>query len=342
MVRIARLRLLPALIFLTIASQARTQELGTVVDATYRITLNNRPVSGTLWLYYYASRYLDRVEIAPVTDGRASVRWTTDAARAIRAIPNPPDAFLVALFVSGVGWFRSPDFRDLEGGVAPAIASLGQEVPSGTIRTVVLTPPVLQTIELQNPDGSPRANVSFDVSLFVTRGNGCVVNADLDMGGRSARQRLRTDQRGRTQITLPLVDLYADLPFYSESRSSAGLRLTSERGLILKAQRAHVIRETWSRYPDRMFRIVVTTPAGTVAPRVAVFWAESRTGCGTFDPIGTTNVNGEVAVQFAPEHTDGLWLQSEGAPPGQQRQDLTAGQLAELFQTGTLQIKFEP
>src|SRR5262249_7358275 len=135
-----------------------------VIDASYRLTLRKKPVSGTLWLYYYGWGYLDREELGQLKNGSTRVRLSVETTRRILATPSTPEAFLVALYVDGVGWFRSQDFGNPEAGVAAAIASLGSQVTRGAVRILALTPPTRQTIQVRNTDGFPRAGLSLRLS----------------------------------------------------------------------------------------------------------------------------------------------------------------------------------
>ena len=70
--------------------------------------------------------------------------------------------------------------------------------------------------------------------------------------------------------------------------------------------------------------------------------------CGAGDsPAGTTDANGDVHATFAPEHAASLWLQTESsdgyyAAAGDQRRMLSEAELAQLFRTGVLTVKWRP
>ena len=109
----------------TFSTAVFAQEQAPVIDAPYRFTVRNRPVSGTLWLYYYGWGFLERERLGVVQNGNVHVLLSWQKATEIRSVAGAPTAYLVALNVPRVGWYRSSDFGDLHAGIAPAIASLG-------------------------------------------------------------------------------------------------------------------------------------------------------------------------------------------------------------------------
>ena len=333
--------------FLISVASARGQELAQTLSATYNFSIAGAPISkGTLWLYFYGWGYLDRRELGQVTNGSVDVRLTAETLRETRKGENPK-AYLVALDAPGIGWFRSPDFTDPSHDLIGAIDKLGALTERGLVRAVTIPSPVRQTIRLLNADGTVRPGVEIDLATYVTKANHCGMHESLTSDEQPRRREmptLVTDAHGEAEFVAPLAALYLDLGFFKEHPSSGIRWLEQDQGIQLEPAREHVVQRIWDRMSDRAFRVRVTRPDGR--PIRAVHWrrSENSNSCGTgtvapWELELESNDRGEIAVEFAPEHTDLIWLELDGVNGRRQLSDDETGR---LYQTGEVTIVWDP
>jgi len=310
--------------------------------ADYRLLIDGQPIAqGTVWLYYYGWGYLHRTELGTIQQGVVRIGLQAETLSDINS-PQPPDAFLIAVEVPGVGWFRSADFTDPLENLPRMLRSLGA---AGTARgsdavAISLQAPATQSIQILDGDGNPRPGVELAISTLVASTNHCGVHMNFSVAGSTTVDDVRrvvTDNDGRAQFVAPLEPLYLDATYYTESDRDGRHVLTREEGIKLEPERLHVVRQIWEPPPTRLFRIKVTT-AGRVPVRgVQISEVVNTASCGVNRMvIGATDGDGNGSLDFAPEMIDSISLGREDLDT---TLPLTGQELNELFEKGRVDIK---
>ena len=247
--------------------------------------------SGTIWLYSYSWYGLQKIQLAAIENGRASV--PLDAARLKRELdPHPnTDGYVVVLQIGEHLWYRTPDippdvlWRDL----SSAVNSLGRAMASSAGETqLILTPPAKRHITLLYPDGKPAANADITTSVYLWDTNHCGVHEGLPLGT------FRTDKTGTFEVRAPLVALYFDgITYYEEAGAGpAGIAYSHNTGLKTGTEENLVLKEKWELTEDDYLfddvEVRVLTATGQPRKDVDVYgnWQTNTCGGGGTEQVG--------------------------------------------------------
>ena len=312
--------------------------------ADYRMLIDGQPIAqGTVWLYYYGWGYLQRTELGTIQQGGVRIELQAETLNGINA-PQPPDAFLVAVEVPGVGWFRSADFTDPAESLPKMVRSLGVATTArGSDEVAIsLQAPANQSIQILDGNGNSRPGMELTISTLVASTNHCGVHMNFSVAGSSTVDDVRrvvTDNDGRAQFVAPLEPLYLDATYYTESDRDGRHVLTMKEGIKLEPERLHVVRQIWEPPPPRLFRIKVMTAGGAPAGGVQVFETDNVDACVSPRPVGTTDGNGDGRVDLSPEMIGYMFLGREGVDG---TRPLTGQELNDLVENGQVEIKLPP
>jgi hypothetical protein len=312
--------------------------------ADYRLLIVGQPIAqGTVWLYYYGWGYLHRTELGTIQQGAVRIGLQAETLNDINS-PQPPDAFLIAIEVPGVGWFRSADFTDPAENLPRMLRSLGAATTARGSDAVAISlqAPANQSIQILDGDGNPRPGMELAISTLVASTNHCSEHMGFSFAGSinvDDVRRVVTDNDGRAQFVAPLEPLYLDAPYYSESEHDGRHTLTMKLGVQLEPERVHVVRQIWERPATRPFRMTITTAGGAAVPGVQIFETDNVASCVASTLVGTTDRNGGVSLDLSPEMIGYMFLGREGVDG---TRPLTAQELNDLFENGRVNIKLPP
>jgi len=313
--------------------------------ADYHLLIDGQPIAqGTVWLYYYGWGYLQRSELGTIQQGAVRIELRGDTLNSINS-PQAPDAFLVAVEVPGVGWFRSADFTDPAENLPRMLRSLGVATTARGSDAVAISlqAPATQSIQILDGDGNPRPGMELAISTLVASTNHCGVHMNFSFAGSTSVDDFRhvvTDNDGRAQFTAPLEPLYLDAMYYTESDRDGRHVLTMKEGIKLEPERLHVVRQIWEPPPTRLFRIKVTTAVGVPVSGVPISEAVNTASCGVnWAIVSATDGDGNASLDLAPEMIESIFLGREDVDT---RRPLTGQELNELFEKGRVDIKLPP
>jgi hypothetical protein len=334
-------RMTSALIAVLMVASAQAQTAPAPIDATYRFTVGGAPVAdGTLWLYNEESFGPDRVELCLVKGGACTIHLDASMIESIDS-HGDKNVYWVALHVEGIAWFKTASFRDPFREIASAIKTI-----------VDSKPPVTHSIQLLDPSGRPLAGLQMRVHTYLGEKGRCRIRNEFDdsdpiEGAKDDSHHLVSDNDGRVQFVAPFTRMVLHVDFYSRQRNGAGRDvLVLSHDLDLPPALNQTIR-LQMRAPARSLSVRVTTPDN--APLAGIWLVKDEGACGASEGAeGTTDANGDVDAMLAPEHTSSLWLQPatpDGfyyAASGERRRVLSEAELAQLFKTGTLTVRWQP
>jgi len=312
--------------------------------ADYHLLIDGQPIAqGTVWLYYYGWGYLQRTELGTIQQGSVRIELRGDTLNSINS-PQAPDAFLVAVEVPGVGWFRSADFTDPAENLPRMLRSLGVATTARGSDAVAISlqAPATQSIQILDGDGNPRPGMELAISTLVASTNHCGEHMGFSFSGSinvDDVRRVVTDNDGRAQFVAPLEPLYLDMPYYAESEHDGRHTLTMKVGIKLEPERVHVVRQIWERPPTRPFRMKITSAGGAAVPGVQIFETDNVASCAGSTLVGTTGGNGEVSLDLAPEMIGYMFIGREGV---EGTRPLTDQEVNNLVENGQVDIKLPP
>ncbi|HEY7334056.1 MAG TPA: hypothetical protein VH639_04170 [Bryobacteraceae bacterium] len=327
----------PALIAAVLTSPAMAQS-GSQREYIVSIgAASERVASGKMWLFSFSWYGLQRIELATVENGRATV--PLDTMRLRRELdPHPnTDGYVVALQAGERLWFRTPDISpDVVWREWPsALNSLGLATALSSGETQVIVPrPAKRHITLLYPDGRAAANVNIPVSIYLWDRNHCGFHEGLELGS------FRTDKSGAIEVLAPLTPLYLGVSYYAEAGAGpAGPAYSDNHGLKTGPEENLALKEGWqfSEKDARVFGATLRVVSTEGRPKKDVrIWMNWKTNtCGGGQEVGRTDSKGAATIGLDPSVV-GLQLQIGGPyswddPRAKDNtRDLTAGELREL------------
>ena len=239
---LARVALLtPFAVLAPAAQRPASQQIYTISIGDSRHAVS----SGTLWLYSYSWYGLQQIELANVVHGRSVVRLDTGRLRG-ELNPNPTtDGYVIALQVGEHGWFRTANLAPdaFWNNLLSEIDSLGQATASSNgDKQLVLPAPAHRRLTLLYPDGSPAADQTITLSIYLWDTNHCGFHEGLPLGT------FRTDKTGTVEVTAPLVPLYLDgISYYEEVEGTglAGPAYSNNTGLKTSPAADLILKKKW-------------------------------------------------------------------------------------------------
>jgi hypothetical protein len=340
--------LAPAALLGVLSVQSSSAQSASLQNYIVSIGTSEKVSSGTIWLYSYSWYGLQRIQLAEIQSGRASL--PLDTGRLRRELdPHPnTDGYVVVLQIGEHLWYKTPNIRPdaLWSDLSSAVSSLGRAVASSTGETqLILTPPVQRHITLLYPDGHAAANAEITASIYLWDTNHCGFHEGLPLGN------FRTNKTGTIEVLTPLGALYLDgISYFQEVGSGpAGVAYSHNTGLKTGLEKNLVLKEKWELTEnDYLFddvEVLVLTAGGLPRKDVDVYGNWLTNTCGGADRIGQTDSSGVAHIRVDPSF-GGLELMvggpySAGDPDAQGKsRDFTDAELGELFSKHKVTIRW--
>jgi hypothetical protein len=164
---------------------------------------------------------------------------------------------------------------------------------------LILTPPVLRTLQLLYPDGRPFAGADIPVILFGTAKNHCGYLVGPEMGT------FHTNPQGQIALKAPPGSMGLRLSFYRESHDGpAGINYILQDGIVTGPEAAITLRNWWN-LPERSYTLTLRTNEGkplTGARLTGCLWNEV---CGaTCGPIPMSGDAADASGQMQFKNQD--------------------------------------
>lgn len=316
----------------------------------YIISIGSLPEkvsSGTIWLYSYSWYGLQKIQLAAIKNGLATV--PLDVEKLKRELdPNPTtDGYVIALQIGEHAWYRTPDISPdvFWTNLSSVVNSLGRAVASSTVETRLILPPLTKRhLTLLYADGRAAANANSSLSIYLWDTNHCGAHEGLPLGT------FRTDKTGTIEALAPLVALYLDINYYEEAGTGPqGTAYSHNFGLKTGPQENLVLKKRWELTDDDNLsdevELRILTANGQPRKDIDVYGNWQTNTCGGHDRVGRTDSKGVVQTSLDPSFT-GLTLMiggpySAGDPEAMGKsRDLTYDELRELFSKHKLTIRW--